>query len=77
MRKAIQSSATALTGHARLKRYLQLPTGSNPRTQALGEQLLAELRSPPHTDISTHDLIAAALLRLKTGGYTARWSLAW
>ena len=53
-----------------LKRYLQLPTGSNPRTQALGEQLLAELRSPPHTDINTHDLIAAALLRLKSGGYT-------
>jgi transglutaminase-like putative cysteine protease len=55
-----------------LKRYLQLPAGSNPRTQALGEQLRAELRAQraPDTDTDTDRLIAAALQRLKAGGYT-------
>ena len=54
-----------------LKRYLQLPPGSNPRTQALGEQLLAELRAQPgaNANADTGRLIAAALQRLKTGGY--------
>ena len=57
-----------------LKRYLQLPAGSNPRTQALGEQLRAELRAQrgadTDTDTDTDRLIAAALQRLKAGGYT-------
>ena len=49
-----------------LKRYLQLPVGSNPRTLALGEQLRSQLGA----DASATALIAAALQRLKTGGYT-------
>ncbi|BDR10554.1 DUF3488 and transglutaminase-like domain-containing protein [Comamonas thiooxydans] len=53
-----------------LKRYLQLPAGSNPRTQALGEHLQAELRTRPGADADTDRLIASALQRLKTGGYT-------
>ncbi|MBS3021986.1 Protein-glutamine gamma-glutamyltransferase [Comamonas sp. PE63] len=53
-----------------LRRYLQLPAGSNPRTQALGQQLLAELRSQSGASADTGQLIAAALQRLKTGGYT-------
>ncbi|NIF85182.1 DUF3488 domain-containing protein [Comamonas sp. Tr-654] len=53
-----------------LKRYLQLPAGSNPRTRALGAQLQAELRAQPGSDADTDRLIAAALQRLKTGGYT-------
>ncbi|CUA98106.1 transglutaminaseTgpA domain-containing protein [Comamonas thiooxydans] len=53
-----------------LKRYLQLPAGSNPRTQALGEHLQAELRAQPGAGADTDRLIASALQRLKTGGYT-------
>lgn len=53
-----------------LKRYLQLPTGSNPRTRALGEHLQAELRAQPGAGADTDRLIASALQRLKTGGYT-------
>ncbi|ACY34189.1 transglutaminase-like protein [Comamonas thiooxydans] len=53
-----------------LKRYLQLPAGSNPRTRALGEHLQAELRAQAGADADTDRLIAAALQRLKTGGYT-------
>ncbi|MEB5964107.1 DUF3488 and transglutaminase-like domain-containing protein [Comamonas testosteroni] len=53
-----------------LRRYLQLPPGSNPRTQALGEQLRAELRAQRGADADTDRLIAAALQHLKTGGYT-------
>ncbi|MDR0213018.1 MAG: DUF3488 and transglutaminase-like domain-containing protein [Comamonas sp.] len=49
-----------------LKRYLQLPPGSNPRTLELGEQLRTQLG----TNAGTTTLIAAALQRLKTGGYT-------
>lgn len=49
-----------------LQRYLQLPPSSNPRTQALGEQLRAQLGA----NADTATLIAAALQRLKTGGYT-------
>ena len=49
-----------------LKRYLQLPPGSNPRTKALGEQLRAQLGA----DVDTAALIAAALQQLKAGGYT-------
>ena len=49
-----------------LQHYLQLPPGSNPRTQALGEQLRTQLGP----DADTGTLIAAALQRLKTGGYT-------
>lgn len=49
-----------------LQRYLQLPPGSNPRTQALGKQLRAQLGA----NADTGTLIAAALQRLKTGGYT-------
>lgn len=53
-----------------LKRYLQLPTGSNPRTRALGEHLQAELRAQPGAGADTDRLIASALQHLKTGGYT-------
>lgn len=53
-----------------LKRYLQLPAGSNPRTQALGEHLQAELRAQLGAGADTDRLIASALQRLKTGGYT-------
>jgi len=53
-----------------LKRYLQLPAGSNPRTRALGEHLQAELRAQAGADADTDRLIAAALQHLKTGGYT-------
>ena len=53
-----------------LKRYLQLPAGSNPRTRALGEHLQAELRAQPGAGADTDRLIASALQRLKTGGYT-------
>ncbi|TYK67675.1 DUF3488 domain-containing protein [Comamonas sp. Z3] len=53
-----------------LRRYLQLPAGSNPHTKALGEQLRAELHAQPGTDADTDRLIAAAMQRLKTGGYT-------
>lgn len=49
-----------------LKRYLQLPSGSNPRTLELGTQLRAQLGA----NADTATLIAAALQRLKTGGYT-------
>ena len=49
-----------------LKRYLQLPPGSNPRTLELGAQLRAQLGA----NADTGTLIAAALQRLKTGGYT-------
>ncbi len=53
-----------------LKRYLQLPAGSNPRTRALGEHLQAELRAQPGAGADTDRLIASALQHLKTGGYT-------
>ena len=47
-----------------LQRYLQLPPGSNPRTRELGRQLLAQ------TGTDTPALIAAAMQRLRSGGYT-------
>ncbi|MGW8421112.1 MULTISPECIES: transglutaminase family protein [Comamonas] len=53
-----------------LKRYLQLPAGSNPRTRALGEHLQAELRAQPGAGADTDRLIASALQHLKAGGYT-------
>lgn len=48
-----------------LRRYLQLPPDSNPRTLALGEQIRAQAGA----DADTAALLAAAMQRLRTGGY--------
>ncbi|RGE39968.1 DUF3488 domain-containing protein [Comamonas testosteroni] len=49
-----------------LGRYLQLPPGSNPRTQVLAEHIHAQAGA----DAGTAALVAAAMQRLRTGGYT-------
>ncbi|MEX8194556.1 transglutaminaseTgpA domain-containing protein [Comamonas guangdongensis] len=62
-----QFSHGPLRSTPELQRYLQLPPGSNPRTQELGRQLLAQAG----TDAAgTAALIAAAMQRLRSGGYT-------
>lgn len=52
-----------------LQRYLQLPPegspGGNPRTRALGQQLLASMAAPRNTPA----LVQKALERLRSGGY--------
>ena len=47
-----------------LREYLRLPTGFNPRTQALAEQLRGQLG-----DADAMAYVRAALDRLRTGGY--------
>lgn len=51
--------------------YLSLPTGFNPRTQALAEELKAQVQAQaqPGSD-QPRALVQAALERLRTGGYT-------
>jgi transglutaminase-like putative cysteine protease len=50
-----------------LDTYTQLPPGSNPRTQALADQMRAD---PRLAEGGTQALIGAVLERLRTGGYT-------
>ena len=58
------------TPNAALRTYTELPTGFNPRTLALAQQLRNDpaLNPNPAQDI-TEALVNAALARLRTGGY--------
>jgi transglutaminase-like putative cysteine protease len=50
-----------------LRRYTRLPEGSNPRTQALARQMLAD---PQLASATPRAWVDAALQRLRDGGYT-------
>ena len=54
---------------AGLQEFVELPVGSNPRTVALGQQLLGDPRYANNTQTRTALLVQAALERLRTGGY--------
>ncbi len=59
-----------LQGVAGLQEFIELPAGTNPRTLALGRQLLSDPRlagAPPQD--RTALLVQAVLQRLRTGGY--------
>jgi hypothetical protein len=50
-----------------LQAFVDLPQGSNPRTQSLADEIRAD---PRYAGASTSALVQVALERLRTGGYT-------
>lgn len=63
----VQFSYGPLQPTRALRRYTQLPQGSNPRTLELARQMRAD---PQLADAPPRAWVQAALARLRTGGYT-------